>query len=393
MVSLARKNLLEDFSRFLVAQLGITFAVSLVTIQTGLLEGFGRSATLLINRSQADFWIASSELRYFGLTLPIEYQAVIDAQGVEGVAVAEPLLMQSGIWRRSETASIDPVQIVGLEPTGTLMPLQTVAGVSVAELEDPYSILVDQIDLNALSITALEDKGEINNYPAMVRGWTRGVKSIVSSPYVFTSLETANLYLHFPRFDKNEPPPTFLPLIEPSSRITYVMVKAAPDANLADLQQRLQAALPNYKVLSSAELTTLTRRYWLASTSVGFILGLGAGVGMIVGVVIVSQILYSSVSDRLQEYGTLKAMGASDWYLYRIIIEQALWMAVLGYLPGLGLCWGLGLWTMQARAIQIIITPQLALGVFSATVVMCVSASLLAVQKVMRLDPAQVFRA
>lgn len=393
MVSLARKNLLEDFSRFLVAQLGITFAVSLVTIQTGLLEGFGRSATLLVNKSQADFWIASNELRYFGLTLPIEYQAVLDAQAVEGVAAAEPLLTQSAMWRRSETEAIDPVQVVGIEPTGTLLPLTTVAGATLTKLEEPYSVIVDRIDLNALSLTAIGEQGRVNNYPATVIGWTRGVKSIVSSPYVFTSLETANLYLNFPRFDTSEPIPEFLPLVSPSTRITYVMVKAKPGEDLAKVQERLRAAFPNYQVLTTAALSEMTRRYWLASTSVGFILGLGAGVGMVVGVVIVSQILYSSVSDRLQEYGTLKAMGASDWYLYRIIIEQALWMAVLGYLPGLGLCWGLGIWTMQARAIQIVITPQLALGVFSATVTMCVSASLLAVQKVMRLDPAQVFRA
>ncbi|URR35681.1 ABC transporter permease [Thermosynechococcus sp. HN-54] len=393
MVSLARKNLLEDFSRFLVAQLGITFAVSLVTVQTGLLEGFGRSATLLVNRSQADFWIASNELRYFGLTLPIEYQVVLDAQAVEGVAAAEPLLIQSAMWRRSETEAIDPVQVVGLEPRGTLLPLTTVAGAALTELEKPYSVIVDRIDLNALSLTALGEQGRVNNYPATVIGWSRGVKSIVSSPYVFTSLETANLYLNFPRFDTSEPIPEFLPLVSPSTRITYVMVKAKPGEDLAKVQERLRAAFPNYQVLSRAALTEMTRRYWLASTSVGFILGLGAGVGMVVGVVIVSQILYSSVSDRLQEYGTLKAMGASDWYLYRIIIEQALWMAVLGYLPGLGLCWGLGIWTMHARAIQIVITPQLALAVFSATVAMCVSASLLAIQKVMRLDPAQVFRA
>ncbi|QEQ01965.1 FtsX-like permease family protein [Thermosynechococcus sp. QKsg1] len=393
MVSLARKNLLEDFSRFLVAQLGITFAVSLVTIQTGLLEGFGRSATLLVNKSQADFWIASSELRYFGLTLPIEYQVVLDAQAVAGVVAAEPLLIQSAMWRRSETEAIDPVQVVGIEPTGTLLPLTTVAGATLTELEEPYSVIVDRIDLNALSLTALGEQGRVNNYPATVTGWTRGVKSIVSSPYVFTSLETANLYLNFPRFDTSEPVPEFLPLVSPSTRITYVMVKANPAEDLAKVQERLRAAFPNYQVLSRAALSEMTRRYWLASTSVGFILGLGAGVGIVVGIVIVSQILYSSVSDRLQEYGTLKAMGASDGYLYRIIIEQALWMAVLGYLPGLGLCWGLGMWTMQARAIQIIITPQLALAVFSATVAMCVSASLLAIQKVMHLDPAQVFRA
>jgi len=108
--------------------------------------------------------------------------------------------MQSAIWRRSETANIDPVQIIGLEPTGSLLPLRTVAGASVTELEKPYTVLVDQIDLDALSITALDQTAKINNYPAVVLGWTRGVKSIVSSPYVFTSLETANLYLNFPLF-------------------------------------------------------------------------------------------------------------------------------------------------------------------------------------------------
>ncbi|BAY51782.1 hypothetical protein NIES2134_106230 [Thermostichus vulcanus NIES-2134] len=247
MVSLARKNLLEDFSRFLVAQLGITFAVSLVTIQTGLLEGFSRSATLLVNKSEADFWIASSELRYFGLTLPIKYQVVLDAQGVEGVVASEPLLMQSAIWRRSETEAIDPVQVVGVEPTGTLLPLPTVAGAPLRKLEEPYSVIVDRIDLNALSLTALGEKGRVNNYPATVIGWTRRVKSIVSSPYVFTSLETANLYLNFPRFNTSELVPEFLPLVSPSTRITYVMVKAKPGEDLAKVQERLRAAFPNFR--------------------------------------------------------------------------------------------------------------------------------------------------
>ncbi len=71
MVSIARKNLLEDFPRFLVAQAGIMFAVTLVTIQTGILNGFTRSTALLIEDSEADIWVASEEMVHFELTEPL----------------------------------------------------------------------------------------------------------------------------------------------------------------------------------------------------------------------------------------------------------------------------------------------------------------------------------
>lgn len=115
-------------------------------------------------------------------------------------------------------------------------------------------------------------------------------------------------------------------------------------------------------------------------------------VGVVVGTVVVGQILYSSVSDHLKEFGTLKAMGSSDWFIYSVIIEQSLWMAVLGYLPGMGLCLALGTWTMQTQAIQILIGPATASGVFGITVVMCIGAAVFAIQKVTHLDPAIVFK-
>ena len=124
----------------------------------------------------------------------------------------------------------------------------------------------------------------------------------------------------------------------------------------------------------------------------GYILGLGALVGVVVGTVVVSQILYSSVTDHLKEFGTLKAMGSSDWFIYRVILEQALWMALLGYLPGMGLCLGVGAWTLEAQAIQILIGPATAAGVFVVTVAMCSGAAVFAIQKVTRLDPAMVFK-
>ena len=124
-----------------------------------------------------------------------------------------------------------------------------------------------------------------------------------------------------------------------------------------------------------------------------FYFGFGCSVGVIVGGIIVGQILYASVSDRLKEFGTLKAMGASDFTIYSVILEQALWMAILGYLPSMALCWGVSAWTLASQGILILITPTIAIAVLGITVVMCVGSGVFAIQKVMHLDPASVFKA
>ena len=114
--------------------------------------------------------------------------------------------------------------------------------------------------------------------------------------------------------------------------------------------------------------------------------------GVIVGVVVVGQILYASVTDHLKEFGTLKAMGASDVFIYSVIIEQGLWMAILGYVPGMALCLGVSVWTAASQGIVILITPASAVAVLGITIAMCVSSAIFAIQKVTRVDPAIVFK-
>ena len=86
-------------------------------------------------------------------------------------------------------------------------------------------------------------------------------------------------------------------------------------------------------------------------------------------------------------------MGASDWVIYGVIVEQALWMAILGYFPSMLLCFGVGTWTYATQGIVILITPATALAVFGITVLMCVGSAIFAIQKVTRVDPAIVFKA
>jgi putative ABC transport system permease protein len=396
MVSIARKNLFQDLPRFIVAQAGIMFAVGLVTIQTGLLNGFTRSSSLLINSANADLWLASKDIRHLDFTLPIPYKNLKQAQQVEGVERAEALITQGSVWRygvegTAMAGAIAPIRIIGFDPEGSLFHPAPVSEGNWDSLNRPYTFFVDKVDLKTLDVKRIGDGGEIGSYRGEIVGLTNGIRSIVSSPYVFTSLPNATAFLTSAMVQPKaeQPAPSAL---RDENRVTYILIRAKPGVDLEQLKRRLEAAVPDTKALTQAELTSMTQTYWRDSTGVGFILGLGAVVGVIVGTVVVGQILYSSVTDHLKEYGTLKAMGSSDWFIYRIILEQALWMAVLGYLPGMGIVLVLGSWVQKTQAIQILVGPMTAGGVLVLTIVMCCGAAIFAIQKVTRLDPAMVFK-
>lgn len=412
MPSLARKNLFEDIPRFLVAQAGIMFAVSLVTIQTGIFAGFSRSSTRLIDNSDADIWVSASEMVYLELTLPIPAGLVNQAQTIEGVDRAEGLIIRGTTWRSPE-GKISPVRLIGFSPRGELFNPGTIIQGDRRDLQTPYTFLTDKTNLDSLGISADGETATIGSLPAKLAGLTENSQFIASSSYLFTSLETTNAYVtsgltsntncrlesgqllcaNVYSTAENTEPPMAPQSLNASDAITYVLVRATPGTDLTALKQRLTAALPGTSAYTKFEMSDRTRNYWQKRTGLGFVLGLGAVVGIIVGMVIVGQILYSSVADHIREFGTLKAMGASDWMLYRIIVEQALWMAVLGYIPSLILCMGLGTWTSATQGVAILITVPMATGILGVTVVMCVGSALFAIQKVTHVDPAIVFKA
>ena len=413
MVSLARKNLLKDLPRFLVAQAGIMFAVSLVTIQTGILKGFTRSTTLLIDSSVADIWVASENIVNFELTEPFPYVQVRQAQNIEGVALAEALTIGSGRWYSD--GKLTTLRVFGFDPKGQLFRPGQVSNQGLAALNAPYSVLIDRANKRSFRIDNVGDIARIRQLPVMVVGFTRDTQSLVSSKFVFTSLVNANAYISSGfsagltcqlgdgditcvNAYQRDPDAADADVVDPEplksdAPVTYILVKAAPGENLQILKQRIETSLSGTKAFTKNELIAITQAYWQNRTGIGFILGLGAIVGVIVGMVVVAQILYTSVSENLREFGTLKAMGASDWDIYSVILEQALWMAVLGYVPGLLLCWGVGTWTAATQGIVVLITPLSAIGVLGITVVMCVGSAVFAIQKVTRVDPGIVFKA
>jgi putative ABC transport system permease protein len=394
MASIARKNLLDDLPRFLVAQAGIMFAVSLVTIQTGLQFGFAQSSSRLIDQSQADLWVSDENMQHLRLTRSLSYEQVLQARDVEGVAEAEPIIIEGVLWYDADADEIASFTAVGADPEGLLFnPDNLVAG-SYSDLEDPYTFITDETNLDSLNLEEIGEEGEANAITMELVGLSEGTQSVVIDNLTFTSVETANILRQAetdPTLTADTSTPPIRELTE-TDPVTFVLVRAEPGVNLDELQQRIEDTLPDTRAYTREEMALRTQLYWQQRSGIGFILGLGAAVGVIVGVVVVGQILYASVTDHLKEFGTLKAMGASNRFIYRVIAEQGLWMAILGYIPGMGLCLGVSAWTAATQGIAVLITPGSAIAVLALTVVMCVSSSIFAIQKVTRVDPGIVFK-
>lgn len=390
---LARRNLFEDAPRLLVALSGIVFAVCLVTIQVGIYYGFNRSTTSLMDHSKADLWVASSEMAFFELSAPIKYNLLAKARAIPGVARAEALIVRTAPWV-GPNKKLEFVKVIGFDPEGELFRPLGVRSERLDAMLYPLGIIIDRTNFRSLYVTRVGEEGHIGPLPARILDASNGNQSIVSPAYIFTSLRNADLYLN----GSGLPTSTQLSValmrsLRDDASINFILVKVKRGANVFDVRRRLEQALPGTRVYTTREIADQTTAYWRKRTGVGFIVTLIAFVGVIVGIVVVGQILYVSVSEHVKEYGTLKAMGASDGFLYGIIVRQGLLMAILGYFPSLLVCWLLGMWTYQARGVTILITPASAALVFVLTIVMCVVAGSFAMHKVTRLDPVQVFKA
>lgn len=170
------------------------------------------------------------------------------------------------------------------------------------------------------------------------------------------------------------------------------LIQLKPGADILQVQSMMQAVLPDdVKVLTLAEFAEIEKAYWGNATPIGFIFGFGTIIGFVVGLIIVYQILYSDVSDHLAEYATLKAMGYADRYLVGVLIQEALLLAVLGFIPGFVLANGLYSLAQSATLLPIAMDINRAIYVLILTVVMCTGSGAIALRKLQAADPADIF--
>lgn len=374
MPPLARRNLLYDRVRLAVTLTGIVFAVVLIVVEAGLFLGFTVTTSNIIDNSGVDLWVASKGVPYIELGVPFSERKLYQVKAVPGVQDAEKFILRWTQWKRADGRT-ESVQIVGLNPDKPLGgPWNLVEG-AIADLKKPDAIIIDEVYKKKLGVERTGQVFEINGRRARIVGFTRGIRAFTTAPHVFTSFKNAQDYTSLP-----------------ADRTIYVLVKVAPGTDLARVRGDIVTRVKDVDAFTSAEFSRMTRFYWMFTTGAGVAVLLAAILGLIVGFVVVAQTIYATTMDHLREYGTLKAMGAPNGYVYRVIMEQASISAVIGYALGMFVSFFV-VRASQHGGAAILLPWPMAVGIFFVTVFMCMGAALVSIQKVTRLDPAMVFKA
>ncbi|HEY9800488.1 MAG TPA: ABC transporter permease DevC [Leptolyngbyaceae cyanobacterium] len=378
---LAWRQLMKEKTRLLVAVAGITFADMLIFIQMGF-EGALFDAAVKPHRSlEADLVLINPQFQTLFSVKSFSRERMYQALGYEGVESVSPLYIGTGQWRNPETRQERAILVWGMEPARSAFTIPEIQQ-NLNQIKPLNQVLFDQAGRPEYGAVGDIFK-KTSNFQTELNSLNVDVKGVFSSGASFAA--DGNVVAS---------DSTFLRLFpeRKADRVEVGLITLKPGVDIEKVQSQLAANLPNdVVVLTLEQFAEKEKEYWANGTGIGFIFGLGVGVGFIVGIVIVYQILYSDVSDHLPEYATLKAMGYTDGYLLVALLQEALFLAILGFLPAYFLSFGLYQITYAATMLPIAMTIERAVNVFILTVIMCSFSGAIAMRKLRSADPADVF--
>lgn len=378
---LAFKQLRHNRVRLLVAVAGIAFADLLMFLQVGFRDGLFRAAVAIHEQLDAD--LAIVDTAYENMFNAGQYsrrllESCLAHPQVEGVA---PLYVGRTEWRNPVNGRLSRILVMGLEPSKPTFLLPEIkAGARL--LQEPDNLLFDLASrprygpIAEIFAREGEALAQLNHRRVRVVGLVRLGKPFDADGDVLAS-DVGFLRL-FPERRQGV--------------IDIGLVRLRPGARAAEVREDLSARFAgSLDVLTKRGFVQREYDYWNRNAPIGFIFNLGAVMGFIVGIVIVYQVLFTDVAEHLPEYATLKAMGYSDGFLFAVVGCEALALAVAGFVPGFLVSWGLYRLTSAATSLPIWMTPALAVRQLLLTVAMCAASGAVALLKVKKADPAEVF--
>lgn len=372
MARLAVSIMFFDRLRLTTTLLGVVFAVILSNQALGTLLGIIHKNAMVVRNADADLWLMprGSESLAPGKHIPMA--AIAEARVTRGVALAEPLIFIGGSVKLPNGGT-EPLSIFGARyPHYLGGPWNVVVG-RAAALGQPGAMIFEESEREILGGLNLGSVREVNGRSIRVVAFTYGLLPLGTS-YAFADYELARELGHVAR-----------------DQTTYGLVKLEPESDAERVRADLQARVPEVLVATRAEVDKMVTRTLLTKAPVGVIFGASTVFGLIIGFVVVSLSMFSAVVDNIREFGTLKAIGATNFDLAVLLVVQSIAYGLVGTV------FGLALLSRIVRAISsaklIVITPTwLSLGTFALMVGMCVFASLVALGRIRKVEPAMVFR-
>ncbi|MDR4507067.1 MAG: ABC transporter permease [Candidatus Brocadiaceae bacterium] len=380
---IALKMLVGNRAKYLGIIFGLTFASLLITQQSAIFVGLmTRTFSFLTDTSLPEIWVVDPKVQYIDDLKPLKETESLRVRGVEGVAWAVPLY--KGLQKaRLPNGNFQACNVIGLDDE-TLIggPSRMVQG-QLADLRQSDAVIVDSVSVKGRLAKILPDgrrvplkigdSMELNDHRAVIVGICQVQRPFQSQPVVYTTFSRATMFA--PRERK---------------LMSFVLVKAKPGQNLSELCRRISQStgLAAYTVGAFKDLTV---KYYMKYTGIPINFGITVVLGFIVGIAIAGQTFYNFTLDNIRYFGTLKAMGATDRMLLRMILLQAATVGSIGYGLGVGAASVLG--SLSGKTELSFRMPwQLLLISAFAVMIICLASAALSIRKVVRLEPAIVFK-
>ncbi len=375
-------QLTKHKSRFVVAIGGVAFADLLILMQLGFQGALFSSAVLLHSKLTGDIFIISRQAINISNASTFPRRRLYQAMDVTGVKSAEAMYVSLVTWKNPQTHAKKNLLIVGFNPDKSPFDFPEITA-RLDKIKQPDVLLFDRKAKGTYDeIIAKIDAGEtvtteIEKRTVTVGGLFSIGASFGADGHLMTSQD--NYLKLFSR--------------QSQGNVNVGLIEIKPGYDPKQVAKQLTAYLPkeDVQIFTKEEYIAFEQGYWQQQTPIGMIFNLGAIMGAMVGMIIVYQVLSTDVNSHLKEYATFKAMGYSNGYLLTIVFEEALILAILGFIPGLIVSAGLYNVVRAGTNLPIAMTLLRSIQVFMITLVMCMGSGAIATSKVQAADPADMF--
>lgn len=379
---IALQMLVGDRAKYLGIIMGLTFASLLITQQAGIFYGLmARTYGAIEDLGLPDVWVMDPKVQFFDDVKPLQETQVTRIRGIDGVQWAVPLY-KGLIKARLDNGNFQTCIVMGLDDATLVGGPPIMIRGKLSDLWQADSVIVDEYGA-ADKLTRLKngklvpldvgDTVELNDHRAKVVGICKNTRTFQSQPVVYTTYTRAT---------------TFAP--QERKLLSFVLVKARPGVAPAELCTRIekQTRLAAY---TQQGFEKLTYDYFMKYTGIPINFGIAVGLGFLVGTAIAGQTFYNFTLDNLRHFGALKAMGASNFQLLKMILTQSLLVGAIGYGLGVGIASCMG-WFLRNTELSFKLPGWLLLASAAAVLMICAASALFSIFKVIRLEPAVVFK-
>jgi putative ABC transport system permease protein len=381
---IALTMLMGDRGKYLGIVMGLTFASLIMTQQPAIFLGLmTRSYSFISDVGLPDIWVMDPKVQFIDDIKPMQDTELYRVRGVAGVAWAVPLYkglikarLYDGTFQTCNLIGLDDATLIGGPPVmleGRLEDLRRSDGV-IVDIEGATTKLAKAPAQDGKPVPlAIGDTLELNDRRAIVVGIAKTTRTFQSQPVLYTTYNRALLYA--PRERK---------------LLSFVLVKAKPGQNVEALTRRI-TQMTGLAAYTQKQFQNLTYDYFMKNTGIPINFGISVALGFIVGAAIAGQTFYNFTLENLRQFGVLKAMGASNGVLLRMILLQAMLVGSIGYGMGVGLTALFG-FAMRNTILAFKFPWQLLVFSGGGVTLICMFAALLSIRKVIKLEPAVVFK-